>query len=140
MGKMAPATNVYEQQMESFFKRKVPNEMEYIFSIAELFIYKNMGTSDLFEVYKLLGMEDFSKLVNLVDGREIRLPKKEELEDAFMSALLYFEKEINGKSWKEIKKMYPEIDISSIKYSLQIKNLDNFLIQRIDEILRKDSI
>jgi len=136
MNTLDDPTNVYQAKIKNLFSKKASNEIELLFKVAELMIFQELSSSDMFEVYTLLGMENFSKLVNLADGRPIRLPKKEQIEDAFLASIMYYEKIIKGKSWKEIKRLYPEIDISSIKYSLKITNFDNFLTQKIEEMLR----
>lgn len=129
--------NCYQKRIKDIFSRKVENDMEYIFQVVELMLYKDMDSTDMFEIYQLLGMENFVKLVTLVDGRAIRLPKKQDIEDALLASLLYYEREINKKEWKDIKKMYPELEISSLKNSLMIKSLNEFLQQKIGELLRK---
>ena len=129
-------SNVYQAKIKNMFSKKASNEIELLFKVAELMIYQEMNTSDMFEIYSLLGIENFSKLVNLIDGRAIKLPKKDQIEDAFFSAIMYYEKIIKGKSWKEIKSLYPEIDISSIKYSLKLTNFDSFVTQKVEEMLR----
>lgn len=134
---MIDATTPYQHQIKELFGKKSKTQTEQIFRLVELMLYQQMRSTDSFELYNILGLENFSKVINLLDGRSIRLPDKTELEETLTAALMYYERTFNNLSWMEIKQKYPELKISSLKYSVRIKNLENFTKQQIQTMLQE---
>ena len=128
--------NVYQEKINNIFKRKTSSETEIIFKTVDLLFYNSIKSTDLFQLYKALDLESFIKVCSIIDGREIRLPKKAEIEELFLTALLYHDRDVKKMEWTDIKKKYPEMDISSIKYSFKIKKLNEFVERMINQLFK----
>ncbi len=137
MSKIIETTNPFSYQIKELFKKKKSREIDLIWSIVELLIYEGAKSSDLLDIYHLLDFKEFVKLIALIDGREIRLPTKKDIEENLLTALIHYDRTVLGLSWDEVKAKYPELEISSIKYSLKIKKLNEFLQLRISEMMRE---
>lgn len=130
------ASSPLDLRIKEIFGKKGSGDMDSVWKIVDLLLYEGTKSSDLLELYRILEFKDFVNVVALVDGREIRIPSKQQIEDILITALVYYEKELNGKSWKEIKREYPELPINSMKISYKIRNLNDFIRQRLTEVLR----
>jgi len=129
------SSDVFEEKIKQIFSKKKTKEIDLILQALSIVIYSTQNNTDIIEMYNLLDLNDFIKLITLFDGRVIKFPTKKQLRNSLMLAILYYYREIEGKSWDEIQKEFP-FDISSISYGIQIKNLNNFIKQKIYEILK----
>jgi hypothetical protein len=132
-------TNVWEYRIEKVFsnKSKESSVKSQLWEIVNLILYENAKDRTLIDIYNLLDKESFVKLISLLDGRTFQSPSKKELEETLLLAVLYYEKEIEGKSWREIQKEY-DFEIPTIKYGIRIRNLDTWIRQKIQEIVRQE--
>ncbi len=132
-------TDVWQYRIKKAFERKSKlTEEEILWEIVSLILYQTDKDGLLVQLYKLFeDKDDFIKLITLLDGRKFNSPTKKEMEEALLLAVLYYEKEINKKTWSEIKSEF-DFNISSIKYGIKIKNMDNWLKQKIQEMIRKE--
>ena len=130
-------TDYWEHRIKETFASKEKKDSEYIlWHIISLLLYQDANDTTLIEVFKLFNdKSNFVKLVSLLDGRNFRAPTKRNLEEKILLAVLYYEREINNKSWEQIKKEF-DFDFSTVKYGIRIKNLDNWMKQKINEIVR----
>lgn len=88
---------------------------------------KNGKNLSLVEVYNLLGVEKFTELIDLLDGKTIKFPTKDTLKEYVIIALCFYHRKYFGRSWKEIKEIIGDDKLKSIKYSLQVQSLENFI-------------
>ena len=133
-------TDYWEHRIKETFKNKEKSDPEYLlWHIISLLLYQDAHDTTLIEVFKLFkNKENFVKLVSLLDGRNFKAPTKKDLEEKILLAILYYEKEILKKNWEEIKKEF-HFNFSTVKYGIRIKNLDNWIKQKINEIIRKEN-
>lgn len=115
--------NVFERQLRDVFKVSPTSNKDPLGLILSLVIHHNPNTSDITDVYKLLGVENFVRLIHLLDGRTIRLPTSSELRDALLTAICYYYREIEHLDWPEIKERIP-FEFHAISMSRKIKNLN----------------
>ena len=129
--------NIWEYRIkEAFNTTKERTEGDIIWDITSLLIYQSDKDGLLGKIYNLFdNKKDFVKLISLLDGQKFQSPTKHELEEMLLLAILYYEKEIEGKDWETIKKNY-DFKISSIKYGIRIKNMNNWLRQKIQEVIK----
>lgn len=135
-------TDVWEYKIKNAFKKKHKEDsIDILWQIVSLIFYQNANSTILIEIYKLFkdDKEKFIKLISLLDGRTFKSPTKKELEESLLLAILYYEKEIEGKNWEEIKKEF-DFDFSSVKYGIRIKNMNTWMKQKIQEIIRKEGV
>ena len=129
-------TSIIDAQIEELFNKKKDSEIDLILKILSLVIYKQSTNTDIVELYRLLGPEKLSQLVMLFDGRTIKLPSANEFKESLILCLVYYYKEIKNEDWSKIKEHFP-FEISGISFGIQVKQLDNFLIQKMNEIFNK---
>lgn len=111
--------------------------MDILLKIVSLIITQNAsGNDDLCRLYRVLKLEDFIKVVSIFDGRTVKFFSKDEIDEALVLALCYYYKEIEGKSWDQIRELIP-FEISSISFGVKIKNLNSFLRAQIDGLFKK---
>lgn len=132
--------SIENDQIDQLFSKKKDSEMDVILKILSIIIYQTSHSTDVVEIYNLLGTEKFSQLVMLLDGRKINLPSLLEFRESLILALIYYYKEMKNYSWEDVKNKIP-FDISNISYGIKIKQLNNYLQQKLYEffkILTKD--
>jgi hypothetical protein len=128
-------SSVFERQMREAFKPV--DEQNSLFSAIALVFYHNVKTSEIYDIYKLLGIENFVKLIHLLDGRTVHLPTSAELQELILLALCFYYREVEGLEWDEIHDKIP-FQFSSISMSYKLKSLNAALKVELKEILRGD--
>jgi len=119
--------DIFEHKLNKIFQTKNKGELDLVFDIISLILYSNERSTCLSRLYNL---------ISLFDGETIKFPNKLQLKNSVILALLYYYREIKNKSWEEIKKEFP-FEINSISYGIQIKNLNNYIKQRIQSIYKQ---
>jgi hypothetical protein len=133
-GTFKSESSVFERQMREAFKSV--DEQNSLFSAVALVFYHNTKMSEIYDVYKLLGMENFVKLIHLLDGRTVHLPTSSELQESILFALCFYYREI-GLEWDEIHDKIP-FQFSSISMSYKLKSLNASLKSELKNIFRGD--
>lgn len=128
-------SSVFEKQMREAFKPV--DEQNSLFSAAALVFYHDSKISEIYDVYKLLGMENFVKLIHLLDGRTVHLPTGAELRESILLALCFYYREVDGLDWDEIHDRIP-FQFSSISMSYKLKSLNASLRSELKNIFRGD--
>jgi hypothetical protein len=128
-------SSVFERQMQEMFKPV--DEQNSLFSAVALVFYHDQKVSEIYDVYKLLGMENFVKLIHLLDGRTVHLPTSAELQESILLALCFYYREVDGLDWDEIHGKIP-FQFSSISMSYKLKSLNAALRNELKEIFRGD--
>jgi hypothetical protein len=116
---------------------KPVDEPNSLFSAVALVFYHNVKISEIYDVYKLLGIENFVKLIHLLDGRTVHLPTSAELQDSILLALCFYYREVEGLDWDEIHDKIP-FQFSSISMSYKLKSLNAALKAGLKDIFRGD--
>lgn len=130
--------NLWEYKIKSVFKKEVKmyDSEKMLWNIITLLLYSSTKDKLLIDIYNFFeDKNDFVKFISLVNGRTLKIPTKKEMEDALLTAVFYYEKIINGKSWKEIQDDL-DFDISPIKYGIRVKNLNSWILQKLQELIR----
>lgn len=134
-------SSIWEKRVKDKFEVTQKTDKEHIlWEIVSLLIYQNSKDTTLVEVFKLFDdKNDFVKLISLLNGKKFNAPTKKQLEENLLLAIFYYEKEIEGKSWEQIKEEI-NFDFSAVKYGIRIKNLNNWIKQKINEIVKDVSL
>lgn len=130
-------STVFEHQLKDIFKPVEDKEQTTLFSILSLVFYHNAKITDLHDIYKLLGLDNFIKLVSLLDGRAVRFPTLSELKDAIILALCFYYREIEYKDWQEIHELVP-YSFNSISVAYKIKSLNAAMRQELKNFFSKE--
>lgn len=92
---------------------------------------KNSDELVFTEIYNLLGLEEFSNLISLIDGRTITFPSKEEFKESLMIVLAYYYRNLEQKPWDEIKELLGSPDINSVRLGIQSSQFEKFIQKMI---------
>ena len=135
--------NIWEYRVKEAFKKEgstSSNTHDILWDIVSLLLYSNTKDKILVDIFNFFeDKNDFVKFISMMDGRSLKIPTKMEIEEALLTAMFFYEKEIKGQTWKEIQESL-DFTISPIKYGIKIKNLQNWLRQKIQEILHRRGI
>lgn len=126
--------DVFEDQLKSLFKDAGTQEVPTIIKAISLLLRMPESNEDMYDLYSLMGLENFVRVLTLFEGKKVIFPPKEEVKDMIVTALLYYYREIEHMEWKEIKKIVP-FEFSSISYAIKIRNLNQFMESQLKEIL-----
>ena len=88
-------------------------------------------------MYNLLGLEKFTALVSLVDGKTITFPTKEEFKEAIILVLCYYYHIMEGRNWKEVKSILGMPDVNFIKYGIKLNKMKDFITDLIKRRFRR---
>lgn len=133
---MLDSIDVFEYKIDEILEGMKETEIDIILKIFSLIFYNSQNNTDILELYKLLDLENFVKVISLYDGRTVKFPERETMKNNLLLSLLYYYREIENKSWDKIKDEFP-FEISPISYGIQIKNLNNFIKQKLFEIIKR---
>lgn len=127
---------IWEKKIESLIKTNTETEESMFFHIISLLLYSREN-DQLSTLYKEVGKEKFSEIIDSLGGQTIHLPNREEYKDVTLVALCYYLKEIKGRSWKEIHDIIPFDNINSVKYGKWIARLSRDIKSQISEVFHK---
>ena len=88
------------------------------------------------EIYNLLGLEKFSELVSLVDGRALHLPTKEELRDTVITVLCYYYRNVKKMEWVDIKEKLGIQDINAVRQGIRSSQFESYLKELVEKRLK----
>ena len=88
------------------------------------------------EIYNLLGLEKFSELVSLVDGRALRVPTKEELRDTVITVLCYYYRNVKKMEWVDIKEKLGIQDINAVRQGIRSSQFESYLKELVEKRLK----
>ena len=91
------------------------------------------------EIFNLLGPDKFTALVNILDGKSLKFPSKEKFKDITLLAVCYYYKNIERKSWDEIKDILGKPDLNTIKLGIRINQLHSQLSEMMDKIINEET-
>jgi hypothetical protein len=100
----------------------------------------NKNSKELGDLFSILKLEDFIKVINLFENRTIEFPSKKEIQEAIELSLFYYYKNIRGvESYDELKDLniVEQKDFSSRSIGKRLTKLDKELKQKIFEILKE---
>lgn len=121
--------SVFQQKIQETVKTNTSKQI--IEDIIRLHLFKNAEKNEallsLVEIYDLLGLDKFTELLQLLDGRTVTFPQKEDFKDTIQLAICYYYKNIEGKSWGEIKEILGDSELPTIKYGIRMQQYQSFL-------------
>lgn len=88
------------------------------------------------ELYNLLGLEKFTEVISLLDGRPLTLPSKEEMKDVIVTVLCYYYRNVKKLEWSEIKEKLGIQDINTIKQGIRSSKFESYLKELVEKRLK----
>lgn len=123
------AKSIFQQKLKDTIKSDSAKDV--IQDVIKLHLFKNAEKNEallsLVEVYDLLGLEKFTELISLLEGKTITFPKKDDFKDTVQLAVCYYYRVIEHKTWDELKVLLGDDELPSIKYGIRIQQFQSFL-------------
>ncbi len=88
------------------------------------------------ELFNLLGLETFTNLIALVDGKPLVLPTKEEFKDSVITILCYYYRNVKKMEWEDIKSVLGIPDINTIKQGIRSSQFESFIKELINKRIK----
>lgn len=88
------------------------------------------------EIYNLLGLDKFTELISLVDGRTINFPSKDDFKEAVITVLCYYYRNVQKKDWDEIKSLLGLPELNTIRYGIKASQLEAFIKEVINKRIK----
>ena len=118
---------LWEKRLNSLFAKKDKTEVEKFLDIVSIIIYMDDKCKDISDLYSIVDLDNFVKIVNLFSGRTIHFPEKKDIKDSIELALLFYYKNIQKiTSYKDLKglNIIDEKDFSSISIGKRLNKLN----------------
>ena len=131
-------TEVWEKRLQNIFKRKEKPQTQLFLDVVSIILFMNKNSKELGDLFSILKLEDFIKVINLFENRTIEFPSKREVKEAIELSLFYYYKYIRGiDSYKELKSMniIDEKEFSSKSIGKKLTKINEKLKEKIFEIL-----
>ncbi|KKN06853.1 hypothetical protein LCGC14_1073120 [marine sediment metagenome] len=129
-------SDAIDEKINSIMARIKLSDVDLILATLSVVIYSTETNVDIIELFNLLDLDSFIKIISLFDGRTVQLPTKKQFRNSLLLSILYYYREIKKMEWEDIKKEFP-FDISSISYGIQIKNLNSWVKDKMVQLLKK---
>ena len=128
--------SIFQKKIQILLKNEpeeVETMFEKLFTIQQTLLLERVDKEDknnwksLLEIYNIVGMKNYIKLVNLLKGQTLTFPTDEEVKDSILTIMCYYYKEVEGKTWKEIQKILDIPNLNTIKYGIRLRQLSEFV-------------
>lgn len=118
------------------------NEEDMISDLIKLCLMKPASKNQDYlvytEIYNLLGLEKFTDLISLLDGRTVKFPTKEEFKDTVITVLCYYYRNVLNLEWDEIKEKLGIPDINTIRQGIRSSQYEAFLKELISKRIKNE--
>jgi len=131
-----PRTLFQQKISNIIYKDKnISSMFEDIFKLQQIYALSRLVPNSqkeedwkvLLEILDSLGSVNFSKLISIIKGRTLSFPDEEELQEAIITTLCYYYKEIERKEWDQIKECLNMKDLNTIKYGIKVTQFKQFI-------------
>lgn len=125
------------EKPKSLFQQKINEIMteteasKTILDIFELQMYKNAEKDDkklvFVELYNLLGMEKFVEVMELLGGKTVKFPSRDDFKETIEIALAYYYRTFRNYDWANIKELIGDKDMSTVKFGAKMQQMKKFI-------------
>jgi hypothetical protein len=88
----------------------------------------------LVELFNMVGLEEFTKIIDLIDGRQIKFPTRDEFRETVETAICYYYRNFQGYDWSKIEDLLADPDMKSVKMGIKVSQLQNFMKERVENL------
>lgn len=131
-------SEVWEKRLKETFKKKDKNQTQLFLDIVSIVLFQNEKAREIGDLYSILSLDDFIKVINLFENRTIEFPSKREIKEAIEISLFYYYKHVRGvDSYKDLKEMniVDEKEFSSRSIGRKLTKLNLRLQEELLKIL-----
>ena len=122
-------TTLFQQKINDIMRDNPTKDM--MMNLIELQLYKNAGKDEdkliFVELYNLLGMDKFMEVMDILAGKMVKFPAKDDFKETVEIALSYYYRYYMHYSWDTIKEKLGDQDIPSVKYGIKVQQLERFM-------------
>lgn len=129
---------IWEKRLQEVFKKKDKTETQLFLDVVSIILFNNDKAREIGDLYSILKLEDFIKVVSLFENRTIEFPSKREVKEAIELSLFYYYKYIRGiDSYDKLRSMnlIDEKEFSSRSIGKKLSKINEKLKEKIFEIL-----
>lgn len=121
-------TTIFQQKINTILRNDPVKDA--ILDLFELQMYKNASKNNkaftFIELYNLLGLEKFMEVMDILAGKTIKFPTREDFKETLQIALCYYYKKYRNYSWDDIKAKLGG-DLQTVKFGIKTSQLDLFI-------------
>lgn len=129
--------NILEMRLNETLKKEEESMITDLVKISLLrTAAKNEDLLIFTEIYNLLGLEKFSELISLIDGKEIKFPARDDFKESIITVLCYYYRNVEKKDWDEIKSLLGIPELNTIRYGIKASQLEAFIKEIINKRLK----
>lgn len=128
--------SILEEDIDSLFSKEEVTDIDFLFTIINMIFFKKEKNTDMIDLLKNVGVDNYIKSLYLFEGRTITFPKVDQFLDSIVLAICYYYRTILNKSWDEIQNDFPSYNIQKLSMALRIHGLDEFIKQKIQQLYR----
>lgn len=131
-------SEVWEKRLQETFKKKNKDQTQLFLDIVSIVLFQNEKAREVGDLYSILSLDDFIKVINLFENRTIEFPSKREVKEAIETSLFYYYKYVRGiDSYQELKEMniVDEKEFSSRSIGRKLTKLNSKMQEEILKIL-----
>ncbi len=124
--------NILQQKIKENLNKQTSHVVSDLIKLSLLKMAEKDEEMLIFaELFKLLGVEQFTETIALIDGQTITFPSKEEFKETITTVLCYYYRNVENKEWDEIKVLLGDPDLNNIKYGIRAASLGKFIDKMI---------
>lgn len=89
----------------------------------------------LFELYSIIGLDNFVKVIERLGGTEIALPTAKEFKETVQTAMAYYYKHFSGYQWsEEDREKFEQVGNAKYKVKSRVDKLDKVIENYIKDV------
>lgn len=121
--------SVFQENVNNIMKDQ--DQLNLIKELIKLQMFKNSEKSSsllqLIEVYNYLGIDKFMGVMDILAGKTIKFPKKNDFKETVEVAICYYYHQVENYSWNKIKEMISDDEFQVKKMSIKVDQLQKFI-------------
>lgn len=106
-------------------------------TLVFLYLLNESKTQDTLDLFEIVPIESFVKVVKFFNGRRARFINTNMLDEVFKTTILYNEIENHKMSWKEVIARYPDWKIDGNKDRVRIARMKRILQENANKAIHK---
>ncbi len=128
---------VFQEKLNDILVDKPSTDV--IKDLIEIQMFKNAEKDEkllvLVELYNLLGLDKFYEVMDLLAGKTVKFPPKDDFKETIQIALSYYYKNFEGLKWDQIKEKLGDDELQTVKLGIkctQLKKLMDYVVVTAD--------
>ena len=125
---------LFQQQLNDIMKDDPCKDL--ITDLINIQMHKNAEKDAkmliLVELFNLVGLDEFIKILDLVDGRPVKFPSREEFKETVQTAICYYYKNFQNYDWSKIEELVNDPEMKSTRMGIKVNQLQKFMQERVE--------